>query len=347
MDRQTKNTIQTFLPALVRQPPHITQNLELLCRALLCIMRLPPDPMLDIRNRLFAYDEESYSGRNVFRSLSEHRYQFFEMTGETPETFLQLVPFLHIRTSHAHSLSPQNRILLVLLWLRCYNTYHMLSALFNVCVSTIQDEIRTLIPVFYLKLKTYITWPTVEQWRNMKHTWKNLECAVGAIDGTSHEICRPSNEPQQLFYSGHRKYHSIHSQVIVDNCGQIRYIECGFMGHLNDAQQFALMPKLGTDLPFPDECIILADKIYPNRHPIVTPYSAAQIRQRNAHQRRQSRRLNRIIQRYRICVEHAIAELKVYRAVGTVWRHRRRALPRVVTICAGLVCRKKQIGLIM
>ena len=79
----------------------------------------------------------------------------------------------------------------------------------------------------------------------------------------------------------------------------------------------------------------------------MTPYSAVQMRQRNAHQRRQCRRLKIIIQRYCICVEHAIAELKEYRSVGMVWRHRRRALPRVVTICAGLVCRKKQIGLIM
>ena len=79
----------------------------------------------------------------------------------------------------------------------------------------------------------------------------------------------------------------------------------------------------------------------------MTPYSAVQMRQRNANQRRQCRRLNRIIQRYRICVEHTIAKLKEYLAFGTVWRHRRGALPRVVTICAGLVCRKKQINLIM
>ena len=88
----------------------------------------------------------------------------------------------------------------------------------------------------------------------------------GAIDNTSYEICtcrQASNEPQQLLNSGHRKYHSIHSQVIVDSCGQIRYIECGFMGHLNAAQQFALMRKLGTDLPFQDECMILENNIYP------------------------------------------------------------------------------------
>ena len=61
------------------------------------------------------------------------------------------------------------------------------------------------------------------------------------------------------------------------------------MRNLNDAQQSTLMPKLGTDLPFPDECMILSDKIYilSNRHPIMTPYSAVQMRQRNAHQRRQ------------------------------------------------------------
>ena len=152
-----------------------------------------------------------------------HRYQFFQLTSETPETFLLLVRFLHVSTSRVHSLSPQNRILLVLLWLRSYNTYHMLSALFNVSVSTVKDEIRTLIPVFYLKLKTYITWPTIEEWRNMKETWGKIANAVGAIDGTSHEIYRPSTEPQHLFYSGHRKYHAIHSQVIVDTYGKIRY----------------------------------------------------------------------------------------------------------------------------
>ena len=33
-----------------------------------------------------------------------------------------------------------------------------------------------------------------------------------------------------------------------------RYIQSGFLGHLNDAQQFALMGQLGTDLEFPDNC---------------------------------------------------------------------------------------------
>ena len=66
--------------------------------------------------------------------------------------------------------------------------------------------------------------------------------AVGSTDGTSHDIYRPIVERQENYCSGHRQYHAIHTQIIDDNCG--------FLGHLNDAQQFALMDQLGTDLEF-------------------------------------------------------------------------------------------------
>ena len=52
------------------------------------------------------------------------------------------------------------------------------------------------------------------------------------------------------------------------------FIESGFLGHQNDAQQFMVMRQIGNDvsLPFPDNCFLLGDKIYPNRHPVMTPY---------------------------------------------------------------------------
>ena len=49
-------------------------------------------------------------------------------------------------------------------------------------------------------------------------------CAVKANDGTSHEIYRPQVEPQETYYSGHRNYHAIHTQIIVDTQRIIRYI---------------------------------------------------------------------------------------------------------------------------
>ena len=120
-------------------------------------------------------------------------------------------------------------------------------------------EITSLLPVFYEKLDPFLVWQTEEDWRSMLGIWTNLSMAVGAIDGTSYRIYRPEVEPQELYYLGHRHFHCIHTQVVSDAYGTIRYID------LNDAQQFGLMRQLGTDLIFPEELCLLADNFYPNR----------------------------------------------------------------------------------
>ena len=70
---------------------------------------------------------------------------------------------------------------------------------------------------------------------------------VGVIDGTSHRIYRPEVEPQELYYLGYRHIHCLHTRVVSDAYGTIRYID------LNDAQQFGLMRQLGNDLIFREE----------------------------------------------------------------------------------------------
>jgi len=52
-----------------------------------------------------------------------------------------------------------------------------------------------------------------------------------------------------------------------------------FVGHLNDAQLLAIMRSVGNDLPLVDEYVLLRLQ-YISRHPIVTPYSKADLRQR-------------------------------------------------------------------
>ncbi|XP_053390139.1 uncharacterized protein LOC128553052 [Mercenaria mercenaria] len=181
----------------------------------------------------------------------------------------------------------------------------------------------------------------------MSGRWCKIPNAVGAIDGTSLQIYRPSVEPQEQYYSGHRQHHAVHTQVVVDNEGIIRFVQSGFLGHMNDAQQFAMMQRIGTDLVFPHDCFLLGDKIYPNRYPIITPFSAGQVARRHGRDRRRCVKFNRYVSSCRIIVEHSIGELKTYRAVSTIWRHPRYLLPSVVVICAGLVCRRKELNLIM
>ena len=175
----------------------------------------------------------------------------------------------------------------------------------------------------------------------MRGIWEDLPDAVAAIDGTSHHIYRPQTEPQALYYSGHRHYHCIHTMVIIDNSNTLRFVQSGFLGHQNDAQILNFTPTIGEnqDLPFSNECVILGDKIFPNRDPFVT----AEINRRPAHQQRQCRKLNAKINKYRVNVEHVIREIKLYRAIGTLWRHPRYKIRQTVNICAALSCRRKQM----
>jgi len=60
------------------------------------------------------------------------------------------------------------------------------------------------------------------------------------------------------------------NQVVVNCTERMRHVETKFIGHPNDAQQFNLMSRIGLDLPFSDQCVLLADKIYSNRFTLMT-----------------------------------------------------------------------------
>jgi hypothetical protein len=72
-------------------------------------------------------------------------------------------------------------------------------------------------------------------------------------------------------------------KIVTDYTGVIVHVESGFLGHINDAQQYALMENIGSgdELdPPPPELNILGDKIYPNMYPIITRYTSAQLSQK-------------------------------------------------------------------
>ena len=257
---------------------------------------------------------------------------------------LDVVNILGLSIVREHTLSFLNRVLIVMIWLRAYS---FLSAMFFIEKDTVKKEIKNLLNIFERRLSIYVSWPTIDEWLEHCGDWKDIKVAVGAIDGTSHKIYRPGIEPQEQYYSGHRCYHAIHTQVVVDTKGIIRHTESGFLRHQNDAQQFMLMHEIGTDLPFPDDCFLLGNKIYPNGHPILTPYTEKQLARKQSIMRDKSLKLNRYIRKYRVTVEHTIRELKCYRSVAATWRHKRPLLSQVVSICASLLCRRKDTDLLL
>ena len=84
-----------------------------------------------------------------------------------------------------------------------------------------------------------------------------------------------------------------------------------------------LMRQIGIDLPFPDDLYLLGNKIYPNRHLIMTPYTRQQVALEPANLQQECHKINKHITEYHIKIEHAIRDLKRYNVPGKLWGHKR------------------------
>jgi hypothetical protein len=81
------------------------------------------------------------------------------------------------------------------------------------------------------------------------------------MDSTSTEIYHPQIEPQELYFLGHRHFHAVHIQLVIDNASYIYYAETRVLVHQNDAKEFTMMQRICANGPlhFPEDCIIVAE----------------------------------------------------------------------------------------
>ena len=127
-------------------------------------------------------------------------------------------------------------------------------------------------------------------------------------------------------------------------CGPLRgmsfYVQSGFLGHMNDAGQYALMPNIGDGqhLDFLPDVYLLGDKGYANNYPILTRYQLGAGADRDI-----KIIFNTELSSRRVFVEHVISHFKTYRAViKGIYRHMRwfQFMPVVADVCACLAQRR-------
>ena len=135
-------------------------------------------------------------------------------------------------------------------------------------------------------LGKYLSWPTIEEWRQQRGKWTKIESAVGAKDGTCHKIYRPIVEQQGEFYSGHRGFNAIHTTSCC-RCSWTYKVHRELVSWAPERRAPIYVNAPNRDRPsIPADSFLLADKIHPNRHPILTPYTSQQIA-RKTHRLRQ------------------------------------------------------------
>lgn len=294
-----------------------------------------------------------YRGRNVFVEYANQKHLFWLNTGELPETMMHVATRVSVELSRLNrrgrlrqrrrnsKISNVNKVLLTFMWLRKYPCLDTLALIFDISPSTVSSIIYRVVPILWRYFHNQVSWPNLAEWNSLRGNWRYFPNAAGCIDGTPHEIYRPQVEPQRDFFSGHRHYHIMNTQLIVDNVGNIVFLQAGFLGSLNDAGNFNLMDRMGpgTNYDMPPGVVLLADKGYGDIPPLLTPFRAAQIRRLPRHGQRMARRFNRRLSRCRILIEHTIKHVKTYQAVGSIWRHPRWFQPIVVELCTFLAQR--------
>ena len=207
------------------------EYLSIMYTVLMILLNCAPRQNLEpIRSRIASKwppENAAWTGRDVFSSFAEHRQEFWLLTSETPETFQELLPLVKRRfyTDIRHrdgTLSPGNRLLLTLIWLRHYPTYETLSLLFKVPKTSVFRIVHKTWIAMWQYFREKNMWHNRHEWLQLRGTWPEMPNVVGAIDGTSHRIYMPKRN-QQLYYSGHRKCHCLHTQVkwlniIINTC---------------------------------------------------------------------------------------------------------------------------------
>ncbi len=136
--------------------------------------------------------------------------------------------------------------------------------------------------------------------------------------------------------------HCFHTMVVISSDFQVVMARGGYTGRYNDAGIFQLMRR---HVRLPRNLYLLGDIAFPNGHPVISPFTRAQINAvRNIPHLYQRRiRVNRTIRKYRPRVENAIKWLKDFEILHYMYRHDRDEQSRLVTIVAGLTNRRLQM----
>lgn len=351
------NIVRRILP-----PPPPIDIVTTVIRRILHLLEQLNVPVHTILRRNFDGNALGIRERSVWNTMITHPGNFWLLTGETPESLLQIIrrvgphiearvrnplnPRRRVRRTRPYALTIHDRVLLCFLWLRNYPTFTSLSQQFGIAVSNVSDTIYTVIPILHEHYcYRYVEWIDEQSWERQRDEFEEFPNAVGAVDAFAVQINRPQNRGvQRLYYRRDRGYHFLNFHVVVDNDGFFRFVRGGFLGHATDAASFGRLPPMGhrRQLSLPQDAYLLADGGYPAVQPLLTPFR----RQRGRRLSPARYRANIELARARVRVENRIGDVRIYRSVpgrGGRFRGRRQFVSVVTYLVVALTNRRRRL----
>ena len=257
----------------------------------------------------------------------------------------------------AHRNDGRGRLLMALVWLRVYPTYDLLGYFFGLHRRNAQLNARAALAV--LESLHGFDFDRPGPGRRKLSTPAQVMDAFPAvrlvIDTKEQRCARPgggaagSFEAQKPYYSGKKKCHTLKTQIGVGPDGLIESVSDSHPGGAtHDAtllRRTGLLDRLdhaGGEAWMADKGYDPLRTHYPGR-PMVQPAKA-----RRGHPLTDEQKAaNQVIARYRVVVEHSIAQMNRFAALRQVFRGRVANHPRhhsqAVRVVAGLVNRRTRV----
>ena len=247
---------------------------------------------------------------------------------------------------HRHSLP--DRLVLALLWLRVYPTLEVLGFFFGLDKTNAEDNLKGVLATLDTMTTFAYDRPTKDRpkMRSAQAVMDAFPDVCLVIDAKEQRIRRPGGEDenghsrQKPFYSGKKKAHTLKTQVAVDPQGRILSVSGSVPGGQNHDLTLLRATRLLDNLP-PGEAAMMdkgydgISKGYPDV-PLFLPHKA-----RRGHPLTEEQKAyNAHLSRYRIIVEHSLAQMNQFQSLAQVFRHGHDRHPQAVRVVAGLVNRR-------
>lgn len=231
--------------------------------------------------------------------------------------------------------TPLQKVLMTMIYLRHNVSHTVVGAMFDFSADVSEDAFAEVLPILR-DLFPKEKWEAEKRHRGAESKWtpEEIDCLI--IDTFETPMSRPSlDDRQKRAYSGKQKRHTIKTQVITDNQGEILDIEAGHRGPKADLKLYEesqlkeKLPAALRDKP------LLGDKAYAaQKHPeITTPTKKPKGGELTPEQKES----NKEISKQRVRVEHGIRRVKGFRILRDQYRMARGIFPTVASAVVGLI----------
>lgn len=219
------------------------------------------------------------------------------------------------------------KFLMTLIYLRQNVNHTVVGQMFGVSADTSENVFHEVIPILQRTFPSQ-KWEAEKKWRKGEK-WSPNEVDYLIIDSFETPIKRSSiNEKQRKKYSGKKKMHTLKSQLITDQNGEIIQIDAGFDGPKSDIEiyrdtklkkEWLGKPKLG------DKAYVGEDIETPKKKPKGGELTEAE------------REQNRELSAKRIRVEHGVRKVKTFKILRQDYRLGVWMYPKIAETVVGLI----------